>query len=79
MPSLGVCAICAVVYVAGVLIALALSDARPLERFALAALWPLGPIAFALTLIVLLLASAIAYPIVGVPLLVAIGLVWWVL
>ena len=79
MPSLGVCAICAVVYVAGVLIALAMSDARPLERVALAVLWPLGPIAFVVTLIVLVLASAIAYPIVGVPLVVAIGVLWWAL
>ena len=68
-----------VVYVAGVLIALAMSDARPVERLALALLWPLGPIAFVVTLAALLLASAIAYPIVGVPLLLAIGLLWWAL
>ena len=71
--------VCAVMYVAGVLTALAMSDAPPFERFALALLWPLGPIAFALTVAVLLLASAIAYPLVGVPVVLAIGLAWWVL
>ena len=79
MAYLGVCAVGTVVYVAGVLIALVMSDARPLERVALAALWPLGPIAFIVTLLVLVLASAIAYPVVGVPLLVAIGFLWWML
>jgi hypothetical protein len=53
-------------------------DARPLERVMLALLWPLGPIAFVVTITILLAAALIAYPMVGVPLLVAVGVLWWV-
>lgn len=48
-------------YVAGALIALWRSDARPLERIALAALWPIGPLAFIVTVLVLVLASPLAF------------------
>jgi len=66
-----------VVYVAGVVWGLLMIDARPLERVTLAVLWPLGPIAFIVTITILIVASALAYPIVGVPLLMAIALLCW--
>ena len=46
-------------------------DARPVERAVLALLWPVGPGAFVVTLAILLVAAAIAFPLVGVPLLAA--------
>ena len=50
-----------IVYAAGALIALWRSDAKPLERIALAALWPLGPLAFVVTVAMLLAASPLAF------------------
>ena len=65
------------IYVAGVLLGLVRIDARPGPRVALAVLWPLGPLAFVVTLAVLIIASLIAFPLVGI---VAAGLgaaAWW--
>ncbi len=67
----------AVLYVAGVAWGLIMIDARPAARLGLALLWPLGPLAFALTITILLAASLIAYPAVGVGLLIVAGVVWW--
>ena len=53
------------VYVAGVAWGLLVIDARAGVRIGLAVLWPLGPIAFIVTLTVLLAASLIAFPIFG--------------
>ena len=58
---------------------LALTDARPLEKFAVALFWPLGPIAFVVTFAILVMASVIAYPIVGVPVVIMIGYASWML
>jgi len=68
----------ALVYVAGVVWGLLKSDARPVERVSLAVLWPVGPLAFVVTVSILLAASVIAFPAVMVPILIAIGMVWWV-
>ena len=69
-----------VVYVLGVAWCLLMSDARAVDRVVLAILWPLGPIAIVVTVGILLIASAVAYPMIGVPLLVGIALVvWWAL
>lgn len=70
--------LCNIVYVAGVAWGLLMSDGRPLERVVLALLWPLGPLAFIATMTILLGASLIAYPLVGVPMLLALGVLWWV-
>lgn len=66
------------VYVLGVLIGLWRTDASPAGRVALALLWPVGPLAFGATVVVLLGASLIAFPIVGGA-VVALGgvLLWW--
>jgi L-ascorbate metabolism protein UlaG (beta-lactamase superfamily) len=61
------------VYVLGAVIGLLATDARGASRLALALLWPLGPLAFLLTVTVLLLASLVAFPVFGA-LVVALAL-----
>ncbi|MBI3049097.1 MAG: hypothetical protein HYY76_12390 [Acidobacteria bacterium] len=56
-----------------------MSDAKPLERVVLSLLWPLGPLAFLVTVTILLAASVMAYPVVMVPVVVALVFVWWLL
>ena len=53
-------------YLAGVAVTLWQTDARWPTRTAVALLWPVGPMAFLLTVLVLLAASTIAFPLVGV-------------
>lgn len=65
------------VYVAGVLCGLLVTDARPAERLALALLWPLGPLAFVVTVTLLLAALPVAFPKVGIPLWLAAASIWW--
>jgi len=72
-------ALSAALYVAGVTWGLIVIDARPAARIGLALLWPIGPLAFALTLTVLLAASLIAYPAIGVSVVVAVCVMWWAL
>ena len=67
------------VYVTGVAWGLLVIDARPVARAGLALLWPLGPLAFAVTVAVLLSASLIASPAVGTVLLLSAAVAWWVL
>jgi hypothetical protein len=55
-------AVLAACYGAGVVVGLARTDAAPLTRLGLALLWPVGPLAFVATLLVLLAASLIAFP-----------------
>ncbi|MBM2850779.1 MAG: hypothetical protein HW418_3721 [Anaerolineales bacterium] len=65
------------VYVAGVVWGLIAIDARPAARLGLALVWPLGPLAFVLTITILLAASLIAYPAFGAAVLAAAGAMWW--
>ena len=69
----------AVLYVAGIVLCVLVSDARPAERLTLALLWPLGPLALVVTVMILLVASAIAYPLVVVPVLTAVAVLCWAL
>ena len=71
MPDLTTIAL--VVYAIGAAVGLARSDARWPTRLALALLWPLGPIAFIVTVAVLLIASPVAFPVLGA-ILLATGL-----
>jgi hypothetical protein len=48
-------------YVAGALVALLRTDGKVLDRVTLAVLWPLGPLAFIVTVAILLLASPFAF------------------
>jgi hypothetical protein len=69
----------AVVYVAGIVWCVLISDARPAERLTLALLWPLGPLALVVTVMILIVASVIAYPLVVVPVLTAAAVLCWAL
>ena len=66
------------IYVAGVVWGLLMIDAPPPARTGLAILWPLGPLAFLVTVVILLLASLIAFPVWGMAVLAAAGALWWV-
>ena len=68
-----------VLYVAGVVFGLLMSDERPAERLVLAVLWPLGLTAFVVTAVILLVAAVIAYPLVMVPALAGVAVMWWLL
>lgn len=67
-----------IVYVAGVVWGVVMVDARAPVRIGLALAWPIGPLAFVLTLTVLLVAAAIAFPLFGATLVVAAA-TWWFL
>jgi hypothetical protein len=66
------------IYAAGALLAIWRTDAAWPTRLALAALWPLGPLAFLITVGILLAASLIAFPVVTGAIAAAVGAaVWW--
>ena len=66
-------------YIGGVVVGLFGIDARPVERVTLALLWPLGPLAFVATITLLLAASLIAFPLVGVTVVAALAAAaWWI-
>jgi hypothetical protein len=65
-------------YLAGVVVGLWRTDGAPRTRVAVALLWPLGPLAFAITITVLLAASLVAFPLFGGAVALAAGLLWWV-
>ena len=74
--GLGIWGLGFAVYVAGVAWGLIMIGARPAARIGLALLWPLGPLAFVLTIAILLAAALIAYPVLGAAALIAAGLGW---
>ena len=53
------------IYAVGAVVALLVIDAPGWQRLGLALLWPLGPIAFVITISILLLALPIAFPVAG--------------
>ena len=67
------------VYGLGVLIALWRTDASWPIRIAIALVWPIGPLAFVVTVSILIAASLIAFPTFGAVVAVSAGLAWWVL
>lgn len=64
-------------YIGGVAVGLFASDARAPVRVALAVLWPIGPLAFVVTIGVLVAAAAIAFPWFGVVVAAAGAAAWW--
>jgi hypothetical protein len=64
-------------YLAGVLAGLVLVDGRPATRIGLALAWPLGPLAFIVTIAGLVLAAMIAFPIFGAVAAAAAAITWW--
>lgn len=69
----------AAIYLAGVLVGLLATQGGVATRLALALLWPLGPLAFAITVTGLLVVAAIAFPVFGVILAAAVASAWWFL
>ncbi len=67
------------IYVVGVLVGLIATQGGAATRLGLALLWPLGPLAFILTVAGLLVVAAIAFPMFGVVLVAGIAAGWWVL
>jgi len=67
------------VYVVGVLVGLLATQGGIATRLGLALLWPLGPLAFLITVAGLLVVAAIAFPVFGVILAAAVATAWWAL
>lgn len=68
------------IYAIGVAIGLMLTDARPLARASIALLWPLGIVAFVVTIAVLIVAAMLVFPAFGVAVLAAAAATWmWLL
>ena len=49
------------VYLAGAVVGLLRTDGKAIDRVTLAVLWPLGPLAFVVTVVILVLASPFAF------------------
>jgi len=68
------------IYGVGAVLALWRTDAGWPTRIALALLWPLGPVAFLITVAILLGASLIAFPVVAGLIAAAVAAAaWWLL
>ena len=68
------------IYAAGALVAFWRTDASWPTRLALAAVWPVGPLAFLVTVAILVAASLIAFPLVaGILAVAGAAVAWWFL
>jgi hypothetical protein len=67
------------IYAAGVAAGLIFTDARPLARVGLALAWPIGPLAFAAVIALLLVAALYIFPMFGAVVAVGIAAGWWLL
>jgi hypothetical protein len=65
------------IYVVGVLLGLIATQGGAATRLGLALLWPLGPLAFLITVAGLLVVAATAFPMFGVMLAAAVAAGWW--
>ena len=65
------------IYVVGVLVGLFATQGGAATRIGLALLWPLGPLAFVITVAGLLVAAAIAFPWFGLIVTAALAASWW--
>lgn len=65
------------IYVVGVLLGLIATQGGVATRLGLALLWPLGPLAFLMTVAGLLVVAAIAFPIFGLICAAGLGAAWW--
>ena len=65
-----------IIYALGVAIGILVGDERTAVRILLAFVWPLGLLALAVTLAVLIVASFIAFPIVAAALVAAVVILW---
>jgi hypothetical protein len=67
------------IYVLGVIAGVLLTDATPLARLGFALAWPIGPLAFAVVVTGLLLASLYIFPVFGAVVAGGIAAGWWFL
>jgi hypothetical protein len=67
----------AILYGLGIVLTLLWTDAPPLARIGLALVWPVGPLAGLVTILVLVATAAVAFPLFGVLVLGAALAVWW--
>lgn len=67
------------IYGLGVAAGLIFTDAKPLLRVVLSLLWPIGPLAFVIVVLGLLLASLVAFPLFGAAVGVVAAVAWMVL
>jgi hypothetical protein len=67
------------VYLVGVVVGLIATQGGPGTRLLLAVLWPLGPLAFVITVTGLLVVAAIAFPVFGLVLATLAAGTWWIL
>jgi hypothetical protein len=67
------------IYILGVIVGVIATQGGVATRLVLALLWPLGPLAFIITVAGLLVVAAIAFPAFGVILAAGIGAAWWLL
>ena len=67
------------IYMLGVIVGLIATQGGVATRLLMALLWPLGPLAFIVTVAGLLIVAAIAFPMFGVILAAGIGATWWLL
>jgi hypothetical protein len=65
------------VYLVGVIVGVVATQGGPATRLLLALLWPLGPLAFLITVTGLLLVAAVAFPLFGVSLAALLATTWW--
>ena len=68
-----------IVYAAGVVIGLLRVDAGPVTRLIVSLLWPLGVVAGVVTISALGLAAMVLFPTVGVAVVVAALIGWWLM
>lgn len=66
-------------YIVGVVVGLIATQGGVWTRLVLALLWPLGPLAFLITVGGLLVVALIAFPLFGVVLAAAAAVGWWLL
>ena len=64
------------IYLIGVIVGLVFVDGSPFTRVWLAVAWPLGLLAFVLTITVLVIVAAMAFPWFGLT-IAAVAAMWW--
>lgn len=68
-----------IVYAAGVILGVVLTDAPPVARVILSLLWPLGIVAFLATMTLLLAVAVVTVPALALLTAVGTAAAWWVL
>jgi hypothetical protein len=66
------------IYLLGLVIGVTRIDGSPVTRVGLALIWPVGPLAFGATIAGLVLASLIAFPVVGAVVTLTLAALGWV-